>query len=152
MAPAPDTAPQGADDPDAPHLNRRPAALLVLVAGVGLEVVALVGAAVYLVVRLFTVAEVSLGLSVSLVLLALGVAVALVAASRALLRGRRGGRAPVATWQLLQAIVGATAMQSGATAWGAPLVAVAVVVLVCLVRRSVVEFTTGSRPPAEGSR
>jgi hypothetical protein len=81
-----------------------------------------------------------------LVVCALGIAWALVAAGRALALGRRSGRSVAMTWQLFQAVVGATAIATG-SAWavllGVILVVLAVGVAFLLLLPSVVTETTG---------
>lgn len=121
--------------------GRRPAALLVLLGAVALEVLVLVVAAVLVVVEVLRGGSQSVGVSLFLVVFALGVAAVLVGSSRALLAGRRGGRAPITTWQLLQAVVGVTSWGVSPLA-GAACVGVAAVVIALLMTRPVVEATT----------
>lgn len=68
------------------------------------------------------------GTAVFLVLFAGAVSVALVAAARALRRGSRRARAPLVTWQLLQALVAVTLLQAvdppTALLWGVGLAVV----------------------------
>lgn len=88
------------------------------------------------------------GSSVAWFLLAfvVGVAGVLVLSARTLRRGARGGRAPVVTWQLLQAATAVTVLQGGAAlpvavvAAGALVVGAVVVGL--LLSRSAVAATT----------
>ncbi|MFC8922673.1 hypothetical protein [Cellulosimicrobium sp. NPDC057127] len=127
----------------------RPPALTALVAGVGLEVVALLVGAVVLLVELFSGGSASLGVSLFLVVFALGVAALLTAAVRALLHGRRWGRSPVATWQILQGVVAVSSLQAGVTPWVVVALVLAVAVLVLLMLGPVVEATTrDARPTA----
>ncbi len=80
----------------------RPPALTALVAGVGVEIAALVVGAVLILVELVRGGSQSFGVSVFLVVFALGVGAVLAASLRGLLRGQRWARSPVATWQILQ--------------------------------------------------
>lgn len=86
-----------------------------------------------------------IGMNVFLALSAAGLAAALVAAGRALARGRRSGRSVAMTWQLFQAVVGVTAIVSGGLGpalLGVVLLALAVAVVVLLLTPRVVEETT----------
>jgi hypothetical protein len=144
--PPPEPSPDGL--PTAPGTGRPPA-LTALVAGLGLEVVALVVGAVVLLVELFAGGSVAVGVSLFLVVFALGVAAVLVAAARGLLQGRRWARSPVATWQILQAVVAVSSLQVGVTPWVVVALVLAVVVLVLLMLGPVVEATTrDARPTA----
>jgi hypothetical protein len=126
----------------------RPPALVALVVGVLVEALALaVGGAVVL-VELLAGGSRSVGVSLFLVVFALGVATLLVLCVRGLLQGRRWARSPVATWQILQVVVVISSLQSGATAWIAVALVLAVVVLVLLMLRPVVEATTRDARPA----
>lgn len=152
MTVAPRTAPVPPSEP-APDGRRtgsapaRPAALTALVAGVGVEVVALVAGAVVLLVELFGGGSQSVGVSLFIVVFALGVAALLVAAARGLLQGRRWARSPVATWQILQGVVAVSSLQVGVTPWVVAALVVAVVVLVLLMLRPVVDATTRDAQP-----
>ena len=87
----------------------------------------------------------SAGMNSFLLLCALGLAAGLVAASRALGRGRRSGRAFAMTWQLFQGVVAVSALTSGnlpAILLGVLLLALAVAVVVLLLMPRVVEATT----------
>lgn len=135
--------------PSEPTSSRRvphPVGLRLALTGVALETVLLAGAAAAVLVELVGGGSGSVAVSLFLVVFFLGVAAALVAAGRALWAGRRGGRAPVATWQILQGLVGITVLSAGvpwAVAGGVALIVVAVTVLVLLMTRPVVEATTG---------
>jgi hypothetical protein len=122
----------------------RPPGLDVLVAGVLLETVLLVLAAVAVVVELVRGGSSSVAVSGFLVVFFLGVAWVLVTCVRALRRSKRSGRAPVAVWQLLQGLVGISLLTSGAL-WavisGVALLLVAVTVLVLLMTKPVIEAT-----------
>ncbi len=126
---------------------RPPAALTAVVAGVGIEVLALVVGAVVLLVELFSGGSQSVGVSLFIVVFALGVAALLVAAVRGLLQGRRWARSPVATWQILQGVVAVSSLQVGVTPWVVVALGLAVVVLVLLMLRPVVEATTRDARP-----
>ncbi|PZR54316.1 hypothetical protein DNL40_05280 [Xylanimonas oleitrophica] len=122
-----------------------PPALRALVAGLGLEAAVLAVAAALVAVEAFAGGSGSIPMSVFLVLSALGVAWALLAAGRALLAGRRGGRSVVMTWQVFQVIVAFSALTSGAgwaVALGVGLLVVGLGVAVLLFTRPVVEATT----------
>ncbi len=87
-----------------------------------------------------------IAMAVFLVVCALGIAWALVAAGRAMARGRRTGRSVAMTWQLFQAVVGATAIATGsvwAVLLGVVLVVLAAGVVFVLLLPRVVTETTG---------
>jgi len=142
------TPPAGPDpEPDAGSGSTgRPGGLLLVAAGVCLEAVLLVGLAVMIAVELVRGASDSVGVSIFLVAFFAGVAWALVAATRALWSGRRGGRAPLVVWQIMQGLVGVSLLTSGplwAVLGGVVLLLVAAAVLVALMTRRVVEATSG---------
>lgn len=116
-----------------------PTALAVALALVGLEALLLLAWAGWSVVTLVR-GTTNPGGAAFLGAFALGAAVVLVLAGRACARRRRGGRAPLMTWQLLQAAVAVTLLQAG-SAWGWLLLVPAAVVVVLLVSRPVVEHT-----------
>ena len=120
----------------------RPLALTALLVGVGIEVAVLVVGAVLLLVELVRGGSQSFGVSAFLVVFALGVAAVLAASLRGLLRGQRWARSPVATWQILQGVVAISSLQVGVTPWVVAALVLAVVVLVLLMLRPVVEATT----------
>ncbi|MCO7274256.1 hypothetical protein [Cellulosimicrobium cellulans] len=126
----------------APDGGVRPPALTALLVGVGIEVAVLVVGAVLLLVELARGGSQSFGVSVFLVVFALGVAAVLAASMRGLLRGQRWARSPVATWQILQGVVAISSLQVGVTPWVVAALVLAVVVLVMLMLRPVVEATT----------
>lgn len=99
-------------------------------------------------VELVAGGSLSVGVSLFLVVFALGVASLLALCVRGLLQGRRWARSPVATWQILQAVVAISSMQVGATAWVVVALALAVLVLVLLLLPRVVEATTRDARPA----
>jgi len=137
----PPEQPPTTPDP-APDGGVRPPALTALLVGVGIEVMVLVVGAVLLLVELARGGSQSFGVSVFLVVFALGVAAVLAASMRGLLRGQRWARSPVATWQILQGVVAISSLQVGVTPWVVAALVLAVVVLVLLMLRPVVEATT----------
>lgn len=114
------------------------------------EVTALVGLAGWWLVELVGGHSSSVGVALFLVAFALGVAAVLLGSVRALRARHRWARGPVMTWQLLQGATAvavlqavATAAGSGPAAWLARLaIVLAGVVLVLMVTRPVVRFTT----------
>lgn len=121
-----------------------PCPLVVVGALVLVEAAVCVLLAVWGVVDLVRGVTTAPGVAVFLVVAGLAVAAVLVASVRALRAGRRGGRAPVVTWQLLQAataltLVGALPSPAVWAAWAA--LAVAVVVVVGMMTRQVVVHT-----------
>lgn len=124
----------------------RPAALVVACAIVLVEVVLTVGLGVLALVELIRGESQVPGAMVFFTAFCLLVAFVLVAAARSLLSGRRWGRSPIVTWQVLLGVMALGwygADHSVAT--GAVLVAAAAVV-VCLLVPSVVAFTTAAAP------
>ncbi|MEH3076522.1 MAG: hypothetical protein PGN11_07535 [Quadrisphaera sp.] len=83
--------------------GKRPTALVVAVAAVAVEVVALAAVVVFYGIEL-TRAEDPTGAVATAVLLA-ALAVGLALCTRALLAGRRWARAPLLTWQLFQVVL-----------------------------------------------
>jgi hypothetical protein len=118
-----------------------------LVAEAVLLAAAAIGVVVDLMARNGSSGGREIGMGAFLAACALGVGWALVAAARALGAGRRAGRAVAMTWQIFQAVVGASAVASGA-AWavvlGVVLLVLAVAVAVLLLTPRVVESTTRS--------
>lgn len=106
-----------------------------------LEAVALVVLAGWGVVQLATGLQTAVGVVVFLVLFALAVAAALVASARALWEGRRTGRAPVATWQLLQGATALAFLQATASPVAWAVLVLSAVVFVLLLTRPVVAHT-----------
>lgn len=123
-----------------------PTGLRVVTVGAGIEGLVLVVMAVVVALELVRGESGSVGVSVFLVLFFLGMAAVLVAATRGLWGGRRGGRAPLVVWQVLQGLVGVSLL-AGGVAWavvaGLGLLAVSATVLVALMTRRVVEATAG---------
>ena len=131
--PRPDGAPDGAPD-SGTGTARRPWQLAVVVLLVLLEAAALVGLGAAWLVDLVTGGAQSPGATAFLALFALGVGAFLALAARGLWQGRRWGRSPVMTWQVLLVVLGlgwlGTALSEGA---GAVVAAVLVVLVVALV-------------------
>jgi hypothetical protein len=129
---------QGADRP-------APGALRALLVGVLLEALVLAAAAVLVAVEAFAGGSGSVAMSVALVVVALGMAWALLAAGRVLRAGRHGGRAVIMTWQIFQGVVAVSMLTAGgglAVAGGVVLLALAVAVAVLLLTPRVVQATT----------
>ncbi len=100
---------------------------------IGLEALALVGAAVVLVIKTVGGNPASVGRALSGALLAVLAAVVLVFAARGLLRLRPSARTPVVVLQLLAVPVSWTlAFQAGRVGYGGPILVVAVAVLYLL--------------------
>ncbi|QAY63417.1 hypothetical protein ET495_09330 [Xylanimonas allomyrinae] len=142
-------APDTRTDHAAPVPSTR--ALRVLLSLLVVEAAVLVAAAVVLVVDLLARGggdgSREMGMGAFLAACALGVAWALWAAARALGSGRRAGRAVAMTWQIFQAVIGASAVASGSglpMVLGAVLLALALVVAALLLTPRVVEATTRS--------
>ncbi|MBD8080217.1 hypothetical protein [Cellulosimicrobium arenosum] len=133
--------------PPAGGSGSRPPALLALVVGVGVEVLALVGGALVVLVELASGGSLSVGVSVFLVLFGLGIAAVLAASVRGLLRGQRWARSPVATWQILQVVVAISSLQAGASVWPVVALVLAVTIVVLLMLRPVVAATTPDARP-----
>ena len=82
-----------------------------------------------------------------LAVFALAVAAVLVASVRLLVRGRRGARGPVVTWQVLQAATATTVLGvPAARGWAAGAVVVAVVVVALLLVPGVAAVRSGVDP------
>ncbi len=92
------------------------------------------------------------GAQVFLIGCALAAAAVLALSARALARGRRAGRAPIATWQLLQLAVGITMIGTDERWWAIAAAVMALAILALLVSPPVVALTTGSNGPSNGSR
>lgn len=120
-----------------------PVALKVLMGLVGVEVVVLVAAAVVLGIELVGGRSLSVGVSAFLLVFVLGVAAVLVSALRALSRGRRWARSPIATWQILQVVVSVSSLGAGVAPGAIAALVVAVGVFVLLMVPTVVAVTTG---------
>lgn len=111
----------------------------MLVAGlVFAEAAALIGAAGFLLVLAVTSSQDSPIQLISLAAVAAVVGAGLALCARGVLSGRYWARAPVLTWQLLQAAVGAPLTTTGIWWAGVPLLASAVVVGVLIIGRHVI--------------
>lgn len=113
-----------------------PRTVTIALAVVGIEVVALLLVAAFLVGLLAQNADTERGVTVATLVFSVLMVGGLTTGGFAILRGRRWGRAPLVTWQLLQLFVAAPALS---TAWpiGAALVALSVVGLATLLSPSV---------------
>ncbi|MCA5892793.1 hypothetical protein LEP48_05420 [Isoptericola sp. NEAU-Y5] len=131
---------------DSPDGAGRPLGLRLVAVGVGIEAVVLCAIALLVTIELVRGGSNSTGVSIFLVAFFVGVAWVLVTATRSLWSGRRGGRAPLVVWQIMQGLVSVSLLTQGATPWvlaaAAGLLLVALVVLVSLVSRRVVEATS----------
>jgi hypothetical protein len=129
----------GTDRPTSPR------GLRALLVGVVLEALVLAAAAGLVAVEAFAGGSGSVPMSVALVVLALGMAWALLVAGRALRAGRHGGRAVIMTWQIFQAVVAVSMLTAGggpAVVGGIALVVLALAVAVLLLTPRVVQATT----------
>ena len=90
--------------------------------------------------------------SVALAVLAAGLASVLGAAGRALLAGRRWARSPVITVHVLVVAMAVASWRTAPAPWPAVGVALGVLVVACLLQRSVVAWTDRTSPsdPAAG--
>jgi hypothetical protein len=102
----PDTTP---DDELVPR--RRPAALLVLIAVVGLEFLAMAAVTVFLLVELLTTPAAGIASGIALLVLAVLATVWLGAMVAGLRRGRAWVRSGVVVWQVLQGALAIGAFQ-----------------------------------------
>lgn len=126
------------------HPHGRPAALLVVVAAVALEALVLLAAGAGYVVLLVTRGTADLLFAALTVTLAVAVGVGLLACARGLLRAQRWARAPVVTWQLLQAATVVPALGGGFGPAAGVLVALSAVVVVGLFLPAVARATGGT--------
>lgn len=127
--------------------RRLPPLLIVVLAGLALEVVALVVAGGAAVVDLVAGTG-RVGVGLFLAAFAWGLAAVLVACARSLVAGHRGARSPVITWQLFQLVIAGTWLQESVSVPPLLLGGVAVAVLVGMLTPAVVEATTRSARPA----
>ncbi len=134
--------PPAAGDPVARPV---PWALGVALAGVGVEVLALLVYVGTSVVTLVDRGTRSPAVTAFVLVFVLGVAALLVAAARALRRGARRARGPLVTWQLLQAAVAGSLLAAGVeavvVAYAGGALALAVIVVVLLLSPPVTAFT-----------
>lgn len=110
-------------EPAAPRLRVLAGAL------VAAEALVLVGLAVFLVVETFVATAAEPGGAVALAALALVAGAGLGACAYGLVRGQGWTRAPVVTWQVLQAGVALPSLRTDTWPLGIPLLAAAVTVL-----------------------
>ncbi len=85
--------------------------------------------------------------SVALAVLAAGLAAVLAAAGRALLAGRRWARSPVITVHVLVVAMAVASWRTAPAPWPAVGAALGVLVVACLLPRSVVSWTDRTSPP-----
>lgn len=88
--------------------------------------------------------------SLTLAVLAVGLALVLAGAARALLRGRRWARSPVITVHVLVVAMSLASWRTAPAPWPAVGALVGVLVVIGLLVPSVVAWTSGSGPTAEG--
>ncbi len=129
-----------------PRTPRRPALLVALASLLYLEGAALGAATVYLLVEVVSQHPDSYASAIALIVLAALATVWLFVLALHTLRGRSWIRGGVVTWQILQGIIGITAIVGGSVL-GWALVVVAVLVLVLLFTRPV--LATTRRAPRE---
>lgn len=140
--PSPDTA-----DRQGGPAARRPILLQLALGLVLLEVLALAALSVLIVVDIVSVLPDQRVTMISLAVALLGLAALVFVGARALWQGRRWGRGPVVTWQLLQLLIGVSALGADAW-WGTVLPAVvAVVALVGLLAPASRAATDGRAQP-----
>lgn len=142
------TSERTASDHQPERGRRRPRVLALVAVGVLVEVAALTAGAAWSVAAALTGRATSAGVAAFVGVFALGVGAALVAAVRALRRGSRGARGPLATWQLLQAATGLTLLgvadaPAVVPATGVAAVALAAVVLAGVLSPAALRFTAG---------
>ncbi|WP_277209642.1 hypothetical protein [Isoptericola croceus] len=120
--------------------------VLAILVVVVLEAAAMITFAGAVLVELVSGRSTNVGVGVFVVVFFLGLAWLLVGCVRALWRGRRRGRSPVAGWQIFQGIIGVSLLTGGSPAavlGGLVLLLLAVGVLLGLMTRPVLEHTTG---------
>ncbi|EYR62668.1 hypothetical protein N866_06310 [Actinotalea ferrariae CF5-4] len=115
--------------------------MVVVAAAAVLEAVALVALTGWGVVQLVTGRQNAVGVVLFLVVFGLAVAAVLVGSARALWEGRRTGRAPVATWQLLQGATALAVLQATGSPVAWAVLVLSAVVFVLLLTRPVVAHT-----------
>lgn len=124
----------------------RPWPLVAALLGVLVEVAALAAAGVVLLAEVVLGRAASAASTAATGAFAVFVAVLLAAAARALWRGRRWGRGPLVTWQVLQAAVALSQIGSPWLVGG--LVALAVAVVLGLLSPASIAATSGGGEPA----
>lgn len=154
MTPPPDSD-AGDHDVEPPAPTGRPGLLVGALALVAVEVLALAVLSLLIVVGLLSsadddalaaaTADATTAVSLAVVLLGLGALLAV--GARALWQGRRWGRGPVVTWQLLQFFIGISAL--GADTWWATILpaVVAVAVLIGVLAPTSRDATDGRAQP-----
>lgn len=126
--------------------TRRPGTIVLAVGGLLLEVAAIVVSAGLLAAELVAGRAVQPGPTLATTVFAVLLAALLGAAASAVWAGRRWGRGPVITWQVLQ---GAVALSQVGSPWlVAALVGTSVVVLVGMLAPASVAWTGRGAPPA----
>ncbi|HEY5516093.1 MAG TPA: hypothetical protein VIK12_07795 [Pengzhenrongella sp.] len=128
----------------------RPAVLAVVCLAVLVQASLLIGLGIAWVTDLLRGASQVPGATVFLVLFAVGAAAVLIAAVRGLWRGRRWGRSPVITWQLLLVVMGIGWLRAEPSVWAVAVLASAVVAGVGLFVPRVVAATAGRGPVPVG--
>lgn len=125
-------------------LHGRPVALVAVLVLVGVEVVACAVVAVAVLVGMVRGSSLMPGASAFLATFFLAVAAVLALAARGLWSGRRWGRAPVMTWQVLLVVLAWGWLRVEVSVLPALVLTVAAVTGVGLLVPSVVRATTGS--------
>lgn len=125
--------------------TRRPRSIVLAVLGLLLEVVAIVVAAGFLAAELVAGRAVQPGPTLATAVFAVLLATLLGAATSAVWAGRRWGRGPVITWQVLQGAVALS--QVGSPGLVAALVGISVVVLGGMLAPTSVAWTGRGGPP-----
>lgn len=138
------TTPRPAPVPERPSPGRAPAAVRAVTALVLLQALALAVATVALLVALVRGTSMP-GPVVFMAVLAAGIGAVLAGAAVGLLRGRRWGRAPVMTVQILLVVLAVGWVGVELAAWSVVVLAVAGATGVLLVLPPVVAWTAGDR-------
>lgn len=125
---------------------RRPRLVWAVVVAVWLEALGAAAAVVALVVVVVRGTQL-VAASVALAVLAAGLAAVLAAAGRALLAGRRWARSPVITVHVLVVAMAVASWRTAPAPWPAVGVALGLLVVACLLQRSVVSWTDRTSPP-----
>lgn len=125
-----------------------PRTVKVLLVVIGIEVVMLLFASAFLVSTLLQNAEPDLRLTVVTLMSAVLASLTLAAAGLAILRGRRWGRTPLATWQVLQVLMAMSTFTSQARWLGLVMMALSVTALVALASPGVRRHLSAAEDPA----
>jgi hypothetical protein len=134
---------------ETPSFRRRSTALRAVVAAVLLEALILVGVAVFFVVEIFIARPADAVAAAVIAALALLLGAFLALCARALWAGRRWGRSPVITWQLLMVLGVVPSLMGERWYVAVPLLAMCLVAAGGLMLPVVVKETTHSgEPPA----